>query len=161
MLSVTKGRRDSCNTNGKKTEKLYADIVRGRGRKVVKSSKHDDIHKHIDYYVDNMSVDVKGDRHLDCIWLEVDNVNGDKGWLKGEADFIVFDIKELNSFCCFKREDLLRFVEQNVVEYTDDKKDYLKFYTRAKWGKKDKIVKVKYSNIKHLQKGFLNYEVYG
>ena len=160
MKTITQERRNYCNANGKKTEDFYAEIVRSRGRKVVKSNKEDDIYKHIDYYVDSMSVDVKGERHLNCIWLETINVLGKKGWLLGEADFIVFDIKELHSFCCFKREDLLRFVKENVSETTESKHDFLKLYSRKKWGRKDEIVKVKYNHIKHLQKGILNYKSY-
>ncbi len=159
-MNISEERRDLCAKNGSKTEEFYAKIVKSRGRNIVKSSKKDDIYKHIDFYVDGMSVDVKGDRHLDCIWLELTNVHGRKGWLKGQAQFIVMDIKELNSFVCFKRKDLLDFVEQNVVEYTEDKNDYMKIYSRKKWNRFDEIVKVKYSHIKHLQKGVLNYEVY-
>ena len=63
-----------------------------------------------------MSVDVKGDRHLDCIWLETVNVNGDKGWLKGEAQFIVFDIiDELNSFFVVKEERFITLCRRNNV----------------------------------------------
>tara|TARA_R100000353_G_scaffold65121_1_gene50712 strand:+ start:96 stop:587 length:492 start_codon:yes stop_codon:yes gene_type:complete len=159
-LLINKKRKDYCNKTGKETEKFYESIVKSRGRKVIKSSKEDDMYKHIDYYVDGMSVDVKGNRHLDCIWLETKNVHGNKGWLHGEAEFIIFDIKELYSFCCFKRVDLLEFIKKNVFEYTSIKDEFLKFYSRKKWNRHDEVVKVKYNHIKHLQKGILNYKQY-
>lgn len=120
-----------------------------RGNTIVASSRLDNIHKHIDFYLNGFGVDVKGNRHLDCIWLELDNVKGNNGWLRGKAEYIVFDVEELGSFCFFKRIDLLNWVLENITEYTD-KKEFNKFYTRAKWGKKDKLVKVKYEEIKHL-----------
>ena len=50
----------------------------------------------------------------------------------------------------FKRAELLLFVEQNVVEKTENSKEFLKYYNRAKWGQKDELVKVSYDHIKHL-----------
>lgn len=120
-----------------------------RGHKVTAATRNENIFKHIDFFVDSIGVDVKGNRHLDCIWLELDNVKGNKGWLRGEADYIVFDIVEMSSFCFFKREDLLQYVLDNVTEYTTSK-EYNKFYTRSYWGKKDKLIKVKYEDIEEL-----------
>jgi len=60
-------------------------------------------------------------------------------------------IFELDCFSIFYRKDLLQFVLQNVCDETTNKNDYLMFYTREKWGKKDVVVKVEYDNIKHLE----------
>lgn len=61
-------------------------------------------------------------------------------------------VKDINCFSMYLREDLLSFVEENVTEFIENNKEYLKFYTRKRWGKKDLIVKVRYSDIKHLEK---------
>ena len=53
-------------------------------------------------------------------WLEIQNVRGKDGWLKGEATYIVFDILDLKQFVFFKRRDLLEFVSQ-FKEETEDK----------------------------------------
>ena len=82
------------------------------------------------------------------------NVNGDKGWLEGDSEYIVFDIEELNAFCVYKTKDLLCFIS-NVKDLAVSKKDYLKLYTRQ--GRKDVLVKVKYEDIKHLEIQKLNY----
>jgi hypothetical protein len=60
-------------------------------------------------------------------------------------------IIELKKFSIYKRLDLLNYIKTNTKEYTESKKDYNKFYTRKKWGKKDILVKYKYDDIKHLE----------
>ena len=111
---------------GKSCEDKFKDLMTSRGHEIYKSSKYDDIYRHIDFYIAGYSFDVKGHRHLDCIWLELTNVNGNKGWLKGEATYIVFDIVELKSFCFFKRKDLLNYVQENITETTETKDEYNK-----------------------------------
>ncbi len=128
---VSQARRDYSNKVGLDTEDLFKSLMESRGHKVIKSSKQDDIYKHIDFYVNGYSIDVKGSRHLDCIWLETINVLGDDGWLKGKADFIVFDVVELKSFCVYNRQELLLFTN-NITEFTDSKYDFLKIYSRTK-----------------------------
>ena len=150
MGKVSSGRRAYSWAEGKRAEGLFVTLMEKRGNDVEKSSSKVDIKQHIDYYVNGVGFDVKGNRHLDCIWLEIANVRGDDGWLKGEAEYIAFHFPELDEFIIFGRQDLLEWVQQNVTEYTDDKKDYLKLYTRKKWDRKDLIVKVRFSDIESL-----------
>lgn len=147
---ISKGRWATSFKTGKQAEKVFSELMAKKGLEVVKSNRNDDIHKHIDFYVDGVGFDVKGNRHLDCIWLEIQNVRGKDGWLKGKAKFIAFDIKELNCFCFYRRTDLLKYVMQ-FKETTTYKTDYLKWYSRSKWGRDDKIIKVKHEHIKHLE----------
>lgn len=135
---------------GKQIEDLFKETVSKRGRKVVKSSPEDDKNKHIDFYVDGVGVDVKGNRALDKIWLETKNVRGDNGWLRGEAEYIAFHFEAFNHFKVFRRADLLDFIEKNVKGTCKTSKPYLKFYNRGDWDKKDELVKVHYNHIKHL-----------
>jgi len=150
-MKVTKERYDSCAKDGDYYESLFKKKVMSNGYDWKMSSTEDDWYKHIDCYVDGYGVDVKGNRHLDTIWLEYTNVNGNKGWLRGEAYYIAMHIKELDCFSIYKRSDLLRFIFNNVGGDTTDKRNYLMYYNREKWGKKDKVVKVKYNHIKHLE----------
>ena len=131
-------------------EKHFATCMKDRSNSVTKSNRHENMHKHIDFYINDKGVDVKGGRHLDTIWLELTNVQGKDGWLKGKADYICFYVHELESFCVYNRTDLLNLVG-GVTETTTNKKDYWKIYTRSKWGRKDEIVKVSYDDIKHLE----------
>lgn len=155
MSKVSKGRWAYSFHEGKKAEQKFVELMSSRGHSVVKSSRSEDIHKHIDYYVNNIPIDVKGNRHLETIWLEITNVRGRKGWLQGESKYIVFDIVELKSFCFFKRIDLLKHVSM-FKETTTDKRDYNKLYTRE--GREDVIVKVKYKDISYLQTQAIRYE---
>ena len=150
-MKVTQERLDRCQKDGDYFEDLFKQKVESRGLRYNKSTQEDDWYKHIDCYVNGYGVDIKGNRHLETIWLEYTNVNGNKGWLRGEALYIAMHIKELDAFSIYYREELLKFVEENVQEETTYKNDYFKFYTRKKWGKKDMVVKVRYEDIKHLE----------
>ena len=148
---VTKDRYAKCFSDGREIEKLFSELVSAQGKSVKKSTAAEDMSRHIDYWVDGYGVDVKANRHNATIWLETVNVRGDKGWLQGDATFIAFHFTEENEFRIFLREELLDFVLSNNIGKTTSKKDYLKIYTREKWGKKDEIMKVKYDHIKHLR----------
>jgi hypothetical protein len=154
---VSESRKKYSNDVGLETENLFKKVMQERGNEVIKSSKYDDIYKNIDFYVNGFGVDFKGGRHLDCIWLETTNVLGNKGWLKGEADFIVFDIIELESFSVYKTRDLLNFTK-GITETTESKYDFLKIYSRTKWGRKDQLIKCRYNDIKHLETQIIRYE---
>ena len=81
---------------------------------VRKSSRDEDIHMHIDYWHDDQGVDVKGNNLPDEIWVEFKNVNGDHGWLFGEATSIAFDMPELAAFVVVDREQLKEYCRDNV-----------------------------------------------
>ena len=154
-MAVSSGRYQYSFKQGNDAEKKFKDLMELRGNICIKSSRSDDINKHIDFYVNQFSVDVKGNRHLETIWLELKNVKGNKGWLEGEADYIVFDVVELKSFCFFNTEKLFNYVK-DIKEIAKDKKDYNKLYTRKE--RKDVLVKVRYNDIKHLEKQKIKYE---
>ena len=147
---ISYGRWKHAYEAGKKTEEHFKELMISRGNKCVKSSYNDDLYKHIDFYVNGFGVDVKGKRRTHTIWLEIVNVKGYHGWLKGESDFIVFDILDLSAYCVFKRTELLAFVS-NITETTTNSRDYMKIYSRDLWEQKDKLIKCRYDDIKHLQ----------
>ena len=134
MKEITYGRWKHAYEAGKKTEEHFKELMISRGNKCV-SSYNDDLYKHIDFYVNGYGVDVKGKRRLNSIWLEIVNVRGYDGWLKGEADYIVFDFLDLNAYSVFKRKQLLKLVS-NVTETTNSSKDYMKIYGRSEWNQK-------------------------
>ena len=93
--------------------------------------------KHIDCYVNGYGVDVKGNRHLETIWLEVKNVNGNKGWLQGDAYYIAMFVMELDCFSIYKRTDLLNYIKRkNTKEYTEKQKKIIINFTLEKNGVK-------------------------
>lgn len=153
---INKSRWSRSFYDGISAEKHFMKLLLDKGVNAKKSTTQQDINDHIDIFIDDIGIDVKGNRHLECIWLEIQNVRGEDGWLKGKAKYIVFDIKELNAFCFYRRLDLLDYVSQ-FKETTLSKNDYLKWYTREKWGRKDKIIKVRHEDIKHLEVKQLSY----
>ena len=155
-MQISKNRWNYSFREGTDTENRFKILLQSEGYQVRKSNKIDDIHKHIDFDVNGHGVDVKGKRYTNTIWLEIQNVRGKDGWLKGEATYIAFDIIDLKQFVFFKRKDLLEFVSQ-FKEETEDKREHLKWYSRKKWNRKDKIIKVKYEHIKHLKVKYYAY----
>tara|TARA_R110000772_G_scaffold5622_2_gene20143 strand:+ start:780 stop:1250 length:471 start_codon:yes stop_codon:yes gene_type:complete len=156
MQQITYGRWKHTYEAGKKTEEHFKDLMISRGNECVKTSMKDDMLKHIDYYVNGFGVDVKGKRKLNSIWLEIVNVHGFTGWLKGEADFIVFDMLDLDAYSVFRRLELLELAS-NVTETTNNNKDYMKIYGRDQWGQKDKLIQYTFDHIKHLEVQRINY----
>lgn len=136
-------------SKGKEVEDIFYYTMSERGHKVEKTNVHDDKMKHIDFYVNGIGVDIKASKSKEELWLEVVNVKGFDGWLKGEAKYIIFYINEV--FYVFEREGLLDYVKTNVKE-TTTKKEYNKFYSRKEWLQDDVIVKVRFSDIEHLLK---------
>jgi hypothetical protein len=156
LIDFSKKKRIS-EKEGLSTELKFKKLIISKGRKCDDASEEQNIYDHIDFFIDGVPVDVKGNRYLDCIWLEVTNVNGKSGWLKGKSEYIVFDIKELFAFCFFKTKDLLDYCLK-INQRTTNKKDFNKIYTRSDFGRKDEIIKVRYKHINHLIKSILKYE---
>ena len=140
--------------NGREAEKLFAKIAEKRGV-VMRSTAEEDMTEHWDYTVDSVKYDVKAYKKLnrwdrkgsDVVWLELTNVRGNVGWLRGKADkialltregFVIVDRKKLLNFA-------LSFVESNTI-YT--KKEYRRWYRRE--GRQDVITYVYLDDIKNL-----------
>ena len=116
-----------------------------------KSSKEEDIHMHIDFWHGEDGVDVKGNNLPDEIWVEFRNVNGDLGWVCGQAKWIAFEIPEVGGYARVEREELLQWCLKNV-DFSDDiiRKDdaYKKIYQRI--GRLDKITKLALHDLREL-----------
>lgn len=118
---------------------------------IQKSTEKQDMFEHIDYFIDGKGYDIKAKKslgmlnHLEQVYcvLEELNVNGDKGWLHGKADFIAFEISHF--FVVIPRVELLDYYEANVIaEVVQDPNDaVLKKYSRGK----DLMSAVPYSEI--------------
>lgn len=161
-MSTTKQRRYKYSrTTGRVAEVRFLRAARKKGLVVQKSSKEEDIHQHIDYWVALKSgkkwgIDVKGNNLPDQIWCEFVNVNGDKGWMYGGASYIAFDMPEEGGFSIVSREELAFFCEQHVKNemVTQTNEAYLKKYTRK--DRKDVITMVRLHDLKSL----LSYRVW-
>lgn len=106
---------------GKQTEKAFSKILSN----VTFSSENEDITEHWDLST-NLKIDVKGlkkrNRSDDSVderihWVEIKNVNGDVGWLYGDADYFAFELH--NYWIIVDKIDLQELVKTQVKkEYT-------------------------------------------
>ena len=137
-------------------EVRFLRSARAKGLFVTKSSRNEDMHQHIDYWLamsesgSKWGVDVKGNNLPDEIWCEFKNVAGNPGWTCVGATIIAFDMPEEGGFSIVDREELALFCEKNVKDeaVTDKKNAYLKRYTRK--DRQDVITILKLHDIKTL-----------
>ena len=117
----------------------------------VKSSPQDDLKKHVDFWHGDDGVDIKGNVFPDAIWVEFKNVEGNLGWVFGEAKWIAFDMPELGAFIRVLRQDLVDWCKENVeYQVLVQKKDaYRKGYRRK--DRKDLITRICLADLQELQ----------
>lgn len=164
---ISNSRRRYSGSTGRVAEVRFVRAARHLGLTVKKSSRSEDIHDHIDYWLAFNEgkwhgVDVKGNNLPDEIWVELKNVGGNPGWIHGGAKIIAFDMPEEHGFSVVDRLELREWVDQNVdMEAVKDKKDaYRKLYTRK--DRKDVITRLILKDIRELEsyrvwKYFLDY----
>ena len=81
-------------------------------------------------------------------WVEGTNVKGNPGWVKGRADYIVFERSEY--WLMVNREELWNFVQEKLKKnsYAEGKKPY---HVYQRYGKRDKITLVPFKDIEDLK----------
>ena len=91
----------------------------------------------------------------ECAWVEGTNVKGQPGWLKGGANYIVFERNDC--WLSVNREELLDFVQEKLKKnsYEEGKKPY-HIYQRE--GRKDKITLVPFKDIEYYLKDIIRLE---
>ena len=87
----------------------------------------------------------------ECAWVEGTNVRGKPGWLKGQADYIVFERQDC--WLVVKRENLKTFVFEKLKDkgYEEGKGPYL-VYQRA--GRQDRITMIPFVDIEKIKETF-------
>ena len=124
------------------------------------ANDYQDMHEHWDVEgtLDNklLKFDVKGMKKVnrwdnkkqdDIAWVEGTNVRGKPGWVKGKADYIVFERNEY--WLLVNRQELLNHIQDKLKEkgYETGKGIY-QIYQRE--GRLDKITMVPFQNIEQL-----------
>ena len=145
---------------GKQTELNFANKYL---KDFILASKEQDIFEHWDVKgicavisLDNLKFDIKGLKKInrsdniyqdEDAWVEGTAVDGGKGWLKGNADYIVFERN--NHWLLVERQELLDFTTSKLKEnnYKTGKGKYM-IYTRL--NRKDKITLVPFEYIRKL-----------
>jgi hypothetical protein len=130
---------------GKIKENAFASLFNS----VVNSNKEQDINEHWDVQL-NFKIDVKSLKKISRSdyeknefyhFVELKNVNGDLGWLYGNADFFAFETNEY--WILVSKEHLQDFISKNVSKTKVDSVDKCLYclYNRDK--RKDLITMVK------------------
>ena len=152
-MSVSQERRQYSLNVGNDAEKRFVASCEKVGYKCEKSDEGVDIYEHIDFWVDRIenktSVDVKGGNHPKVIWVEFNNVNGENGWIYGSAEYIAFDMPELEGFVMVTRTELLRHCDKVVEKVFVSKEEATrKLYQRK--GRKDVISRLELFDLQGL-----------
>lgn len=116
---------------------------------IEKASREDDMYRHIDVWIESSSFDVKAGKKInrsdvmpnyDIHWIELRNVNGKKGWLFGEADYIAFELEK--TWCVCPRKSLISSLRDKIdfSDFTTDRDDMFRVYRRK--NRLDAIIKV-------------------
>jgi hypothetical protein len=130
---------------GNLSEKAFVDACLLQDWIVMKGSRAQDIHDHVDYIVttktETFSVDVKTAQDQELIWIEIKNVNGALGWLYGKADRIAFYTSVLMKIIMVDREELKEYVHKNTIKELRPKGEALHhLYQRA--GRRDILTQI-------------------
>jgi hypothetical protein len=151
---ISESRRNYSKEIGNNTEDLFVSACTKLGYACTKTNASIDIFDHIDFYIDRpsgrTSVDVKGNNTIDSIWVEFKNVRGKDGWLYGKAQYIAFDMPELNGFVMVGRNELKDRCEEIIEKVFVGKNEAIrKLYTR--YGREDVIAQIQLNDISDLK----------
>jgi len=146
---------------GKKAEDLFEDWLKKNNRKY-RPATIEEQYQHIDFVVyhpklhKDINVDVKAskkrsrmdsDLNSNYIWVEFNNVHGDKGWLYGKANYIVFHNQEEDQFYAVDRKELAQLCEKicDNKKVNNPKEALYHKYTRE--GRKDILSLIYFDDI--------------
>ena len=122
---------------GKETELEFSKLFESS----IQSTKEEDIRQHWDVAID-IKFDVKGLKKIsrtdesvneNIHWLEIKNVNGDLGWVYGQADYFVFETHKY--WILVAKEELQTFIKENIIKEYSKTPTIYNLYTRE--GRKD------------------------
>ncbi len=170
LVQEFKGRKDHADyiKRGVAVENYFVREAKKRDYTILIASEEQNIKEHIDLVLTKkgkeFSVDVKAirtgnkSRVPDDTWIVVEFLNtmGDKGWLYGNADYIVFERIKDFVFCDTKElVDLShKLVDRNDRVFSYKDAEY-KVWGRLYQGKKDLISRMEMSKILELKNTFI------
>lgn len=153
---------DYCFKYGKDAEKRFADKYL---KNIIYPTKQQDIYEHWDVegtlnYIDNnkYKFDVKSsgklkdsteDNIINSVWVEGTNISGNCGWVKGKADYIVFEREE--TWFVINRKELLDLTMKKLKE-NNFKKGRGIYLIHTRNGRKDKVTQVLFQDMKTVNK---------
>ena len=166
-----------CSEEGANAEATFVALATKRGYSPRKTSKQDDMRKHVDYVLKakgksgkpvELGVDVKAMKRIqrrvvkggelakvqdEWHWIELKNVQGKHGWVYGEAHFIAFERE--NDFILVNRQELVDWLgSSKKIRYdlpfvTLAKLAKYKIYQRK--GRRDEITQIRTEDLLSLK----------
>lgn len=162
-------RDGSCSKMGASAEDLFQELCKEGGIPLKRASELED-KRGVDFWIkmgleDWEGIDIKSSKRKsrndevcnDTIWIEILNVNGNKGWLEKEkTKYIAF--QEIDGFVVVEREKLKEKVYSLLKEYKAKQVSYARdakynFYTRK--GRNDLLTVIDLSDLKAVDDAFL------
>jgi hypothetical protein len=156
-------RTKECSIQGNKAEASFKDLLINEGLHVreadmVEQRNHVDLivnenNRKVRYEIKSRKkINRSDDQYQDSlIWIEIQNVRGDLGWLFGASDYIVFERNK--DFVVVDREKLADFVTRTcnlrkVARHADEA-----LYSRyQRFGRKDCLTLIRNEDIEKLAK---------
>jgi len=139
-----------CLEIGNNAESELKKIAAAKNVTIEKSSRHNDMKEHFDYFFHHKAgtkkVEVKamkklsrsGEQQDEWIWVEFKNVRGNPGWLYGKADLVAFEFK--NHFLFVDRQELADLSERLIDRNTIVKKSCdAKYKGYRRWNRPDEL----------------------
>jgi hypothetical protein len=82
---------------------------------------------------------------MDSVWVEGTNISGKDGWIKGKADYIVFERE--STWFIVDRKELLNLTMHKLKE-NNFKKGKGVYLIHTRDGRKDKVTQVLFNDMK-------------
>ena len=133
---------------GKKVEQIFVDSYKKltkRDLDVVYPTTKQDMEEHWDVQINGVKIDVKGAKRKSrkelefnskIHWIELTNVNGDPGWLYGQADYFAFQWED--TFILVESEVLREHINNMNVNSITSTPTVNSFYSRG--GRRDLLL---------------------
>jgi hypothetical protein len=88
------------------------------------------------------------DKIMEDVWIEAKNVRGNDGWIKGIADYIVFEREK--SWFIVNRIQLLNLTRKKVKE-NNCKKGKGRYLLHTRVGRKDLVTQIPFTDMKTIE----------
>jgi len=144
--------------DGLKVEDYFIELAERDGYHYIKSTRYQDRWEHWDVMLvkDEKSglIDVKGYKESHkkgFTWIEFKNVNGDDGWICGQADAIAFERED--RFDLINRFELKKFVEGKIMNPTGfvflkpDDLSEIAYHRYKRMGRQDIVIIVPFTDM--------------
>ena len=113
---------------GTNAEILFENILKKKNINFINANKNEETKEHWDYYIHNNQNILNGKYEIkstkaksrgqkpdyNILYIELQSVGGNKGWIYGGATFIAFEIPV--GFLVFSRLDILNYIS-NIIQY--------------------------------------------